>query len=276
VTVVVVNPRVVFVSDGEEITHRQLEALLALHEKGSMKKASALIGISAPVLYKYIREVEAKTGLELVRSTSRGSTLTPDGKELIGRFKAYELRLRDDRILRVAGTLVSERCVLTAASAISEKGVRCRVTVSTDEENLGLADRRSVDCVVLDDAMYAMERAPESEGTEIGSDVLMHRDAGPEYARLAFGAQRLGFRYLEQKGAAHSVVREVWEPALLDQTDLSYFVNRSLVRRGVVCATGAKEQKWSVHSVIGLPCSEHPDLRAFIAEARRAGLYPKG
>lgn len=270
------RPRVVFVSDGEEITQRQMQALVALHEKGSMKKAAEALGISTPVLYKYVREVEEKTGLRLVRSTSRGSKLTSEGIDLVNMLRAYTLRLEDPKVLRVAGTLVSERCVMAAASSLTERGLGCAVTISTDEANLRFMDERRVDCIVLDDAMYAMERSPETAGTEVGSDLLLHRDCGPEYVRLAFGAQRLGFRHLQSKNIPHKIVKEVYEPALMDQTDLSYFVNRSLVRRGIVMAKGAKEQAWSAHSIIALPCSEHPDLERFLNEARRIGLYPKG
>lgn len=270
------TPRVVFVSEGTEITHRQLEAIAALHRAGTMTRAAKALGISTPVLYKYVKEAEEKAGASLVSSTSRGSRLTADGLDLLRRFRACELRLSDEAPLRVAGTLVSERCVLTAATALSEKGVQCRVSISDDEANLRAMDEMRADCVVLDDAMYAMERAPEAPGSEISSDVLLHRDAGCCYDKLAFGAQRLGFRQLEQRGVQHEVARTVWEPALLDSTDHSYFVNKSLVRRGVVKASGAKEQRWSVHSIIALECSRHPDLASFVAEARRAGLYPKG
>ena len=271
-----VRARVVFVSEGQEITHRQLEALVALGEKGTMTKAAKALGVSTPVLYKYVKEAEDKAGAALVSSTSRGSRLTADGLDLLRRFKASELRLSEDATLQVAGTLVSERCVLTAATALSEKGVQCRVRISCDEENLRAMDEMRADCIVLDDAMYAMERAPEAPGMEIASDVLLHRDAGCCYDRLAFGAQRLGFRQLEQRGVKYEVARTVWEPALLDSTEHSYFVDKSLVRRGVIKASGAKEQRWSVHSVIALECSQHPDLATFVAEARRAGLYPKG
>ena len=264
------------VADGVEVTHRQLEALAALRDRGSMKRAAEALGISTPVLYKYVKEAEAKAGTALVSASSRGTTLTADGRDLLRRFEAFELRLGDMDGLRVAGTLVSERCVLTAATAMSARGVRCRVCVSTDEENLRMLDQGRLDCVVLDDALYAMERSDMYEGTEVGSDVLLHRRCGCEYARLAFGAQRLAFRYLEQRRSEHRVVRTVFEPTVLDTIDLSYFVNRSLVRRGIVRAVGAREQAWSAHSVTAMPCSEHPDLPRFLVEARRAGLYPKG
>ncbi len=271
-----IKGRAVIVADGVEVTHRQLEAFAALRDKGSMKRAATALGISTPVLYKYVKEVEAKVGSALVSSSSRGTVLTEDGKGLLHRFEASELRLTDEDGLRVAGTLVSERCVLTAATAISASGVTCRVWISTDEENLRMMDEGRLDCVVLDDALYAMERADMFEGTEVGADVLLHRPCGPDYARLAFGAQRLAFRYLEQKCVEHRIVCTVFEPAVLDATDLSYFVNRSLVRRGIVRASGAREQRWSAHSVMAVPCSESTEVDGFIDEARRAGLYPKG
>ncbi|MEW5748361.1 MAG: LysR family transcriptional regulator [Candidatus Thermoplasmatota archaeon] len=264
--------RAVIVAEGAEVTHRQLEALAALRDRGSMKRAAASLGISTPVLHKYVRETEAKLGQGLVTTSSRGTSLTGAGRDLLRTFEAFELRLRDEDALRVAGTLVSERCVLTAATALSACGTACRVWISTDEQNLRMMDEGRLDCVVLDDALYAMERADTFEGTEVGSDVLMHRRCGPDYARLAFGAQRLAFRHLEQRGVEHRVACTVFEPAVLDTMEVSYFVNRSLVRRGVVKAHGAREQRWSQHSIVAVPCSGSTEVGRFISEARRAGL----
>jgi len=262
----------VFVAEGQEITHKQIMSLVALHESGSMKKAAQRLGISTPVLHKHVRDAEEKTGTGLVLSTSRGTSLTTDGLELMGRYRAYEARLRDEPLLRVAGTLVSERCLLRAASAMSDKGKDCLLTISTDDSNLRLVDEMRVDCILLDDPLCAMEMASDKESTEVASDMLLHRDAGKDYARVAFGAQRLGFRQLEQRRVKYRVVRGVHDPALLDGSGLSYFVNRSLARRGLLRAEGAREQGWSVHSIIALSCSEHPDLAGFLDEARRTGL----
>ena len=270
------RPRVVFVSDGHEITHRQMEALAALHEKGSMKKAAVSIGVSTPVLHKYVREIEEKADAHLIASTSKGSRLTEAGLELLRRFRAYELRLKDDEVLRVAGTLVSEKCLLTAATELSDKGVLCHITISTDEQNLRLMDERRVDCVIVDDAIFAMERAPDLASSELGSDMLMLRDAGSRYARLGFGAQRLAFRYLDERQIPHEVTRTIFEPSMVDRTELSYFVNKSLVHNGIIRAEGAKDQRWSVHSVMAMQCTEHDDLPAFLEEAREAWVYRKG
>src|SRR5512137_1942562 len=146
------KPKVVFVNDGQEITLRQMQALAALAERGSMKKAADALGVSTPVLYKYVREVEERADSALVSSTSKGSTLTAAGKELLSRFRAFERRLEDDKVLKVAGTIVSQRCVLAAATELSDDHIPCRVIIGTDEDNLRLMDERRVDCVVLDDA----------------------------------------------------------------------------------------------------------------------------
>lgn len=270
------KPRVVFVSDGQEITHRQMEALAALHAKGSMQKAAASLDLSTPVLHKYVRETEEKAGVSLVSSTSKGSRLTSAGRELLERFKAFELRLEDEPGLRVAGTVVTERCLLTAATELSDAGRSVSVTISTDESNLRLVREKRADCVLLDDAAYAMDLAPELESAEIGTDMFLFKDAGQRFAKPTFGAQRLAFRYLAEKDIPHEVVRTVHEPTILDRTDLSYFVNKSLVRTGILKAEGAKDAKWSVHSIVALQCSEHEDLEAFIEEASEDWLYRKG
>lgn len=257
------------------MTYRQLEALFAVRKEGSMKKAAAALGISTPVLHKYVREAEERCGEGLLRSDNRGTRLTPSGAALLSKLEALRLRTEDRESLHVAGTLVSELCLLSAASALAQRGVDCRVTISTDEENLRAMDEMRVDCVIVDDPLRAMELAEKIEGVEIAPDMLLLRRSGREFARLAFGAQRLGFRYLEQEGIEHAITRRMFEPALLDRTDLSYFVNRSLVRRGILAAEGAEEQGWSVHSIVALPCSEHRDTSEFLAHARRAGVYPK-
>lgn len=270
------RPRVVFVSDGKEITHRQMEALAALSEKGSMKKAAESIGVSTPVLHKYVRDIEEKADASLVTSNSKGSRLTDSGHELLRRFRAYELRLKDEDVLRVAGTVVSERCLLTAATELSDSGTSCHVTISTDDANLRLLEERRLDCVLVDDALFAMERSPDLQSAEIGSDMLLLKDTGPRYARLGFGAQRLAFRYLDEREIPHEVVRTIFEPSMIDRTDLSYFVNKSLVREGIVEADGAKDQQWSIHSIMALTATDRDDLAAFLEEARDAWVYRKG
>ncbi len=270
------RPRVVFVSDGNEITHRQLEALAALNEKGSMQKAAASLGVSTPVLHKYVREIEDKAELSLVTSTSKGSSLTPDGLDLLKRFRAFELRLEDPSVLRVAGTVVSQRSLLSAATELSDDGKQTMVTIADDETNLRMLDEARMDCVVLDDAAFAMERAADIATEEVGSDMLMHKDAGERYARLTFGAQRLAFRYLTEKGIPYEIARTIHEPTILNGSDLSYFVNKSLVRNGIVMEEGAKDQRWSLHAITALRCTDHDDLDEFLEAAREAWVYRKG
>jgi hypothetical protein len=221
-------------------------------------------------------EIEEKAGASLVTSTSKGSKLTSAGIELLDRFRAYELRLEDEPALRVAGTVVTERCILTAATELSDTGRSVAVTISTDALNLRLIREKRVDCVLLDDAMYAMDEAAQLQSVEIGTDTLLFREAGPRFARLSFGAQRLAFRYLKDKGMPHEVVRTIHEPSMVDRTDLSYFINKSLVRTGIVKSEGARDQKWSVHSITGVKCSDHPDLDLFVEEASEDWLYRKG
>lgn len=270
------KPRITFVSDGQEVTHRQMEALAALNQKGSMQKAAAFLGVSTPVLHKYIREIEEKTDTALITSTSKGSKLTSDGLQLLKRFRAFELRLEDPELLRVAGTAVTERCLRTAATELSDSGRICSVTISTDESNLRLMDERRVDCVVLDDVMFAMERAQDVESEEIGSDMLVQKDTGRKYALLTFGVQRLAFRYLKEREIPYEIARTIHEPSMLNRTDLSYFVNRSLIRAGIVLEGGAKDARWSLHSITALKCTDHADLVGFLEQAREAWLYQKG
>jgi hypothetical protein len=48
------------------------------------------------------------------------------------------------------------------------------------------------------------------------------------------------------------------------------------VREGIVEADGAKDQMWSIHSIMALTATDRDDLAAFLEEAREAWIYRKG
>ena len=74
--------------NGNTVTNRQLEALLAVQDTGSQTAAARRLGISVPVLHKYIRAIEEAAGASVVRSTPAGSKLTPEGEEIAAVAKA--------------------------------------------------------------------------------------------------------------------------------------------------------------------------------------------
>lgn len=65
--------------NGRQVTARQLEALLAVQETGSQTAAAQRMGISVPVLHKYMSSIEDAAGAPVLKTTPAGSRLTPEG-----------------------------------------------------------------------------------------------------------------------------------------------------------------------------------------------------
>ncbi|MBR4227317.1 MAG: LysR family transcriptional regulator [Candidatus Methanomethylophilaceae archaeon] len=65
--------------NGTLVTARQIEALLAVQDTGSQASAARRLGISAPVLNKYISAISAAAGADVLRTTPAGSALTAEG-----------------------------------------------------------------------------------------------------------------------------------------------------------------------------------------------------
>jgi hypothetical protein len=65
--------------------------------------------------------------------------------------------------------------------------------------------------------------------TDLFSDTLVHVDSGQEYIRYKYGAQRLGFRYLDSVEIPYEVVNEVSDLDYLLSSGKSFFLNRSFM-----------------------------------------------
>ena len=64
------------VINGEAVTYRQLEALEAVSRTGSMASASREMGVSVPVVHRYISNIEVAAGEPVTQSTPMGTVLT--------------------------------------------------------------------------------------------------------------------------------------------------------------------------------------------------------
>lgn len=129
-----VEARTEIVINGESITHRQLEALEAVSRTGSMSAAAKELGVSVPVVHKYISNIEAAAGEPAVKSTPSGSTLTPTGEAILRRFIECEARCRDDRGYTVGCSPVTSDLVTSVFSALKMTDVE--LVVSDDAHNV--------------------------------------------------------------------------------------------------------------------------------------------
>jgi DNA-binding transcriptional LysR family regulator len=215
--------------NGAELTRRQLEALCALSEEGSQKAAAYRLGISTPVLHRYVHEAQRRAQVALVETTPSGTRLTAEGDEIVTEYLSLRMRMGGSRLPVVGCTVVSEELLLRALSE-TEGTEGFEVIISTDERNLRDLRGGLMDMAVLDDPIHAMDLAG-MESDEVAEDRLLQVDRGERYGSFRFGAQRIGFRHLQTEGRRFEVIRSYLSLQSLDASGLSYFVNESLAAR---------------------------------------------
>ena len=90
--------------DEEPITLRQLHALLAISDAGSISAAARELKVTQPVLSRIIGQLERSSGVSLVSRSARGTALTAAGQNLATRARSISAELRrcheDIRLMR--------------------------------------------------------------------------------------------------------------------------------------------------------------------------------
>jgi DNA-binding transcriptional LysR family regulator len=236
--------------NGVELTRRQLEALCALSEEGSQKAAAHCLGISTPVLHRYIHEAQRRSGVAMIEATPVGTRLTAEGDEIVTEYLSLRMRMGGGRVPVVGGTVVSEEILLRGLSE-SEGAEGFEVIISTDERNLRDLRGGLMDLVVLDDPIHAMD-LPGMEWEQIAADRLLHVDKGERYGSFRFGAQRIGFRHLQTQGRRFEVARAFLSLQSLDASGLSYFVNESLAARKGLRIKSATDPELLRHQIVAV------------------------
>ena len=78
----------------DPITLRQLQALLAISESGSIGAAARKLGVTQPVLSRIVAQLERSAGVSLVSRGARGTDLTPSGASLVSRARTISAELK--------------------------------------------------------------------------------------------------------------------------------------------------------------------------------------
>ncbi len=226
------RPCVTFEFEGGRVTERELRALEGVAGTGKQLDAARGLGVSVPVLHRRIASAEAKVGEPLVVAGNRGTRLTPLGRELVNAYAEYVNRGAAPTSTVVAATPVSEHRVHRALSRIERERRRVSVLVGDDETNVRLFTAGQVDLLLLDDPQFAYDTLRDHRVAQVGVDTLLMFDrGGEEFAQYRYGPQRLGFEYLKATGRPFSIVRFVSDIESLLDSDLSFFINESLVLR---------------------------------------------
>lgn len=251
------------------LTERQLQVIQAVHEEGSQNRAARKLGMSTPVLNRYLSQIEAKVGARLVQATPRGTRLNEEGERIALEYGALTRRMAPSTKLVVGGTLITEELLLRALSRADPQG-ECGLIISDDGRNLEDFQAGLMDVIVLDDPLLLFD-LEGVQWQEVASDRLLHVDRGPRYARFLYGAQRIGFRHLETRGVDHRVERTFRSPELMIRSGLSFFLNESVALRKGIKMRSDTDPGILAHQINAVYKKGTPAVRKIVAEIRRAG-----
>ena len=153
------------VINGKTVTTRQLEALLAVQDAGSQTAAAKRLGISVPVLHKYIHSMEEAVGAPVVTTSPSGSILTEEGERVASLARSMGHRCETDRGFTVCCSPVTEDLTMSVISSLKIAGAS--VVVSDDEYNIRMMREDRADLAIIDDPLYLFD-AEEFQMEEIG------------------------------------------------------------------------------------------------------------
>ncbi|MDD2626865.1 MAG: LysR family transcriptional regulator [Candidatus Methanomethylophilus sp.] len=234
--------------NGQTVTHRQLEALAAVGRTGSLTAAAHEMGITVPVVHRYIANVEAAAGEPVTKSTPAGTKLTPTGQKIADCYWATEARCQDRHPFTVCCSPVTEDLLMSVLSALKMTDVE--LIISDDPHNLGLMKQDMVDLAIIDDPLYLFDIEDFNfDAAEIGYMGMVYVDNGPSFIRYRYGAQRVAFMFLDTMKKPYQVDSETYSLPELLGSSKSFFVDEFLLTRKGLRMKSAVDPKILRHAI---------------------------
>ncbi len=234
------------VINGKTVTNRQLEVLSAVGDHGSMTSAASDLGISVPVVHKYVSQIEEAAGIPVTVSTPLGTKLTDAGKEIVEKHIATELRCRDDRKFTVCCSPVTEDLMMSVLSTL--KHTDTDLIISDDENNLRMMKEGIANYALLDDPMYLFD-AEEFEWTEVGYMGMVMVDNGSSFIKYKYGAQRVAYMYLDSEERDYKIESVTYSLPELLGSNKSFFIDEFLLTRKGLRLKSAVDPKMLRHTI---------------------------
>lgn len=228
-----VNVRTEMVIDGQTVTHRQLETLVEVGRRGSMTSAARALGISVPVVHRYIRSVEQAVGAPVTCSTPSGTSLTREGTDVVRMFQESEARVEVNRGFSVRCSPVLEDLMTSVLSSLRLSNVE--LAISDDVHNSRALEEGRADLAIIDDPLYLYDLDDLGfDADEVGYMGMVYVDNGPSFIRYKYGAQRVAFMFLDSMGREYSIDSETYSLSEMLGSTKSFFVDEFLlVRKGI-------------------------------------------
>ncbi|MBE6528702.1 MAG: LysR family transcriptional regulator [Thermoplasmata archaeon] len=255
--------------NGKTVTARQIEALMAVEKTGSQTAAARAIGISAPVLHKYIACIEDAVGAPVLKTTPSGSVLTSTGREIIDLARCTENRCIMDRGFTICCTPVTEDIMMSVVSA--SKIPDAHIIVSDDQYNIRMMRENRADLAIIDDPLYLFD-AEEYMMDEIGYLGMVYVDNGPSFIRYKYGAQRVAFMYLDSIKKKYTIDSETFSLPELLGSNKSFFIDEFMLTRRNLRLKSAVDPKILRHAITAIYREEDPRISKIIKAVKARKL----
>jgi len=247
-TVLKTKVRTEQVINGQVVTHRQLEVLYKVGKVGSMSAAAKALGISVPVVHRYLANIESAAGSPVTASTPVGTKLTDVGKDIAETFFATETRCGDVHGFTICCSPVTEGLITSVLSSL--KITDAEVVISDDVHNVRTMIEGLADIAIIDDPLYLFDIDEYGyEAQEIGYMGMVYVDNGSSFMRYKFGAQRVAFMFLDTMGKEYTVDAETYSLSEMLGSGKSFFVDEYLLTRKGLRLKSAVDPKVLRHAI---------------------------
>ncbi|MDY6931526.1 MAG: LysR family transcriptional regulator [Halobacteriota archaeon] len=265
-----INPLVSLLVDGKRLSVRQLEALVEISNSCSQTQAARILGISAPVLHRYIKRGELDLGFPLIKTNPTGSVLTPEGIKIVKAYKKYlKATLPVHQNLSVGCSVITQKLLHNSLLPLEEDGMLFELYIGDDDTNRRLLELGELDMVVFDDPLNAYEYEGDAEYQDIAFDTLYHIYRGRSYNKYRYGAQRIGFKHLQLNNSEYILENTISDLTPLLDAKRSFFINQSLVRRMDLTIESDIPHQLFNHAIIAMMVRESTELHMLVKEMKK-------
>lgn len=266
----------------KKITPHQIRILSELALTHSQTQAAANLSISVPVLHRHLRSLINKLGIELVVTTPNGTWLTKDGQLVLKIYNRYNEMLMHGEHITVYCTPITQELLTETITDFEIAGKKYHISVNDDGQNLKALYLGRADLVIFDDPNYAIEFEGFKEdkilAIDIFQDTLAHQKKGSNYIKYKFGAQRLGYRYLDANQIRYKILYEVSNLKHLLNSGKSFFINQSLLIRNGMSLNNDYDLKIFTHPIMAVSINPTDEVRHIALrirdKAQSASLAP--
>ena len=169
------------------------------------------MNISHTVFNRRILKAENRLGVKLTQKVGNGTSLTPEGRDLLDEYRKYSIQIEKTSNINIAGGHISSGLLESIHLPFN-----INVYSSNDKDALELAKRGVVDILTLDDPLIAYEL--NIDFTPIAYDYLVLISSpnskevksindlkGLEFVNVEGSAQRLAWNSLEHYDIDYSL-----------------------------------------------------------------------